>query len=343
VRRIAAAIAVAGAPLLTACGLFATHAAPFTPDEAPVTETIVSAADTTYALRAGSYWLLSSRRSALWERTGVDDVAWRYKWLFGTEPPAIAIRLDTMPTPPRPGAPAAQAPNVRAMAGGAPGDSIRRWRGMPMIVAHVLRPAAETEDGDDDERPFMSDAVAAPAARLWLWATAAAATRGGLTPNAAANDVPAATSRGPRFPAWFEAAALVTLTSPGAREDLTARLRSNVKDAVPLTTLFTTTWPEGVAALDITLGGPAFVRGDGGGRMMARGARGKPGANAEFIAQSASVLAFLRQRDPTFVAPLAIELARGRTVAELLPSSTALPHDVTALDAEWRRWVKKKS
>ena len=66
--------------------------------------------DTTYVLKAPSYYLLSSQRSALWNRQVLDDAAWRYHALFGASPPRIAIRLDSA-----------------AVAG----DSTTTWRGVP--------------------------------------------------------------------------------------------------------------------------------------------------------------------------------------------------------------------
>jgi hypothetical protein len=41
------------------------------------------------------------------------------------------------------------------------------------------------------------------------------------------------------------------------------------------------------------------------------------------------------------VPKLADELARGGSIPDVLASSTTLPHDVAALDAAWRDWVKQ--
>ena len=61
-----------------ACSRFVFHEDPFTPDPAPASETLVAGHDTTYVLKAPSYYLLSSQRDALWNREVLDDVAWRY-------------------------------------------------------------------------------------------------------------------------------------------------------------------------------------------------------------------------------------------------------------------------
>jgi hypothetical protein len=65
------------------CSRFVWHEDPFTPDPAPTSEIIASASDTTYVLRRDSYYLLTSQRSTLWSRDVIDDVAWRYRALFG--------------------------------------------------------------------------------------------------------------------------------------------------------------------------------------------------------------------------------------------------------------------
>src|SRR5262245_16864128 len=74
--RNAALVAATQAAL--ACSRFVFHEDPFTPDPAPVSETLVAGGDTTYVLTAPSYYLLSSKREALWNRQVMEDVAWRY-------------------------------------------------------------------------------------------------------------------------------------------------------------------------------------------------------------------------------------------------------------------------
>src|SRR5580765_6375047 len=92
-----------------ACSRFVFHEAPFIPDPAPASETLVTGGDTTYVLKAPSYYLLSSQRDALWNREVLDDVAWRYHELLGDAPSLIAIRLDST----------------------AVADSNSTWRGVP--------------------------------------------------------------------------------------------------------------------------------------------------------------------------------------------------------------------
>jgi len=53
------------------------------------------------------------------------------------------------------------------------------------------------------------------------------------------------------------------------------------------------------------------------------------------------VLNFIHDRDPGLLARLADELTRGGSIPDVLASSSTLPHDVAALDAAWRDWLKK--
>jgi hypothetical protein len=68
---------------------------------------------------------------------------------------------------------------------------------------------------------------------------------------------------------------------------------------------------------------------------------GVPGIAPLFVAQSVTVLAFMRERDPSIVARLTDQLAQGRTVGDVLATSASLPRDVPALEAEWKRWVER--
>src|SRR5215213_5581042 len=95
---IRVAMVVAATQALLACSRFVWHEDPFTPDPAPASETIVAGRDTTYVLRGSAYYLLASQRAALWNREVLDDVAWRYRALFGEAPPVIAVRLDSVAT-----------------------------------------------------------------------------------------------------------------------------------------------------------------------------------------------------------------------------------------------------
>jgi hypothetical protein len=59
-------------------------------------------------------------------------------------------------------------------------------------------------------------------------------------------------------------------------------------------------------------------------------------------AEGASLLLFLRERDPALVTSLAGEPARGRRLPELLAASAALPHSLELLDGEWRKWLRRQ-
>src|SRR5262245_39090536 len=101
-----------------ACSRFVWHEDPFTPDLAPVSETLVSGHDTTYVLKTTGYYLLVNQRSALWDRDVLDDVAWRYNALFQEAPSMIAIKLDSA---------------------GSVTDTATTWRGMPYASVAVRR------------------------------------------------------------------------------------------------------------------------------------------------------------------------------------------------------------
>jgi hypothetical protein len=55
------------------------------------------------------------------------------------------------------------------------------------------------------------------------------------------------------------------------------------------------------------------------------------------------VLAFLHERDASLVRRLADDLPRGASVENVLASSTTLPHDVSGLDAAWRKWLQRSA
>ena len=285
-----------------ACSRFVFHEDPFTPDPAPASETLVAGHDTTYVLKAPSYYLLSSQRDALWNREVLDDVAWRYHELFGHAPLPIAIRLDS----------------------GAVADSTGTWRGVPF--AHVaLRRHTETPpeargarhgrgaEGEDSARVqmFARPSLAATAAETWLRARTLDAARVSDTqPGGPVRTSTAAAT----LPGWIETGALAILGGEGAAERANDALRADPKHIVPLASLFATA-------------------------VSAR-PNATPGASPLFISQSVSVLTFLHDRDSGIVPRLADELARGGSIPDVLESSTTLPHDIAALDAAWRDWMK---
>jgi hypothetical protein len=285
-------------------------------------------------LKAPSYYLLSSRRDALWNREVLDDVAWRYHELFGDAPSRIAIRLDS----------------------GAVTDSSTMWRGVPF--AHVaLRPHTETApkdkrgshgrggEVDDSSRApmFARPMLAATAAATWLRARTLDATRvSDSQPGGAVKTSTAAAT----LPVWVETAALAILGAGGAEQRANDELRADPRQIVPLASLFATASSARPNAMDIVRAGANRYGFGQAGRQHDAAARAPerhdaaPGASPLFISQSISVLSFLHDRDPGIVPRLADELARGGSIPDVLASSATLPHDVAALDAAWRDWLK---
>jgi hypothetical protein len=319
-----------------ACSRFVFHEDPFTPDPAPASETLVAGRDTTYVLAAPSYYLLSSQRSALWNRDVLDDVAWRYHALFGEQPPRIAIRLDS---------------------GVVVGDSTTTWRGVPFARV-TLRPRADREQREKGQHrapePQMDDSVrarmlagpmlAATAAQTWLEARTLDATR---VSNSQPGGAVKTTTTAGTLPAWIEAGALRILGSGGAVDRADEELRADSKHIVPLATLFATAWSAPPNAVQIARGGadsfdldPEGERHDAATRARER-RDAAPGVSPLFISQSVSVLSFIHDRDAGLVTRLADELTRGGSIPDVLASNSALPHDVAGLDAAWRDWLKK--
>jgi hypothetical protein len=334
IARMAALVVATQAGL--ACSRFVFHEDPFTPDPAPASETIVAGRDTTYVLTASSYYLLSGRRAELWDRQVLDDVAWRYHALFGESPPRIAIRLDSV-----------------AVAG----DSTTMWRGVPLARVALWphtdsAPAAKHPNHgrdmqvDDSVRVRMvaGPMVAATAAQTWLKARTIDAAR-------VSDSQPGGPVRTSSFigmlPAWIEAGALRILGSAGAADRADEELRADPKRIMPLSSLFATRWPAPPNAAQIVRMGMRPFDPDterpryeaAAGAPQPRDAA--PGVSPLFISQSVSVLSFIHDRDPGLVPRLADELTRGGSIPDVLASSATLPHDVVALDAAWRDWLKK--
>ena len=318
-----------------ACSRFVFHEDPFTPDPAPASETLVAGRDTTYVLKAPSYYLLSDQRAALWNREVLDDVAWRYHALFGEQPPRIAIRLDSA---------------IIA------NDTTTTWRGVPFarvaMRPHVDR-KEETKSPNHGRAPMMDDSVragvlagpmlAATAGETWLKARTLDAAH--VSDSQPGGPVRPSTNAGV-LPAWIEAGALRILGGAGAPDRADAELRADEKHIVPLATLFATTWPARPNAMEIVRAGSAPFELDSerphDAATRARERRdAAPGVSPLFIAQSVSVLAFLHDRDPGLIARLADELTRSGSISDVLASSSTLPHDVTGLDTAWRDWLKK--
>ena len=317
-----------------ACSRFVFHEDQFTPDQAPASETIVAGRDTTYVLKAPSYFLLSNQRAALWNRQVLDDVAWRYHALFGELPPRIAIRLDSA---------------VVA------GDSATTWRGVPLARV-ALRPRPDSGPASkhanrgrdipvDDSvrvRILAGPMLAATAAQTWLRARTLDAAR--VSDSQPGGPVQTSNAGG-TLPAWIETGALRILGSAGAPDRADEELRADPKHIVSLASLFGTRWSARPNAAEIAGANP-FGR-DAEGQRYEAAARAPqrrdaaPGVSPLFISQSVSVLSFIHDRDPGLVSRLADELTRGGSIPDVLASSSTLPHDVAGLDAAWRDWLKK--
>lgn len=315
-----------------ACNRFVWNEDPFTPDPAPVSETLVDGRDTTYVLEGPAYYLLASQRAALWNREVMDDVAWRYRALFAETPEMIAIRLDSVATT----------------------DTATSWRGVPFAKVAVRRRSADANKRKNTRERETEDSarvqllagpmLAATAAVTWLKARALDAARG--LDSQPGGPVRAASGGGP-LPAWIEAGALRILGSGGAVDRANDELRADSKHIVPLASLFSVAWTVPPNALEIVHPGASrFGRDDAEDRReVAARARERrdvaPGASPLFIAQSTSLLGFLHDRDPVLLGRLADELTRGGSIPDVLASSATLPHDVSGLDAAWRDWLKK--
>jgi hypothetical protein len=317
-----------------ACSRFVFHEEPFTPDPAPASETLVAGGDTTFVLKAPSYYLLSSQRDALRNREVLDDVAWRYHELFGDAPLLIAIRLDSA----------------------AVSDSSTTWRGVP-FARIALRRHTETAPGPQNEshgraevddsarvRMLARPMLAATAADTWLRARMLDASHVSDSQPGGPVRTSQATAT---LPTWIETGALAILGGSGAEERANEELRADPKHVVSLASLFATAASARPNAIEIVRAGANRFGLGAQGRQHGAAARAPerrdaaPGASPLFISQSVSVLAFLHDRDPGIVPKLADELARGGSIPDVLASSTTLPHDVAALDAAWRDWVKQ--
>jgi hypothetical protein len=319
------------------CSRFVWHEDPFTPDPAPASETLVAGRDTTYVLRGSTYYLLASQRAALWNREVLDDVAWRYRALFGDAPPVIAVRLDSVATQ----------------------HDSATWRGVPLATVALRRRGeqalANGKQPRDKDRPAVEDSarvqlfagamLSATAAETWLRARAMNATRAADSqPGGPSSNEP---TNGVALPGWIEAGALRILGNGGASDRAAAELRADSKNIVPLASLFTVGFPAKPNALEIVRGGAnRYDLDDEDLRqetlMRARVRReGGAGVSPLFIAQSVSVLSFIHEREPALVGRLIDDLSRGASIPDVLASSTTLPHDVAGLDTAWRDWLKR--
>ena len=190
---------------------------------------------------------------------------------------------------------------------------------------------------------FAKPLLAATAAETWLRARTLDAAR--VSDSQPGGPVKTSTASA-TLPAWIETGALAILGGGGAEERANDELRADPKHVVPLASLFATTASARPNAMEIMRAGANRFGLGYAGRQHDAATRAQerrdaaPGASPLFISQSVSVLTFLHDRDPGIVPRLADELARGGSIPDVLASSTTLPHDVAALDAAWRDWLK---
>ena len=316
------------------CSRFVWKEDPFTPDQAPTSEVVTAGRDTTFVFHAPSYYLLAAKRNALWNRDVLDDVAWRYRALFGEAPPPIAVKLDS----------------ATAVA-----STDSTWRGLPLVTVGPPRHPPEMNDAArrKRERDESADSVraglvirpivAASAAATWLAARASALRGSENQPGGAERPSPTAG----RLPAWMHAGALRILAAGGAPDRAAAALRTKPKGIVPLPALFAVTWPAEPNAVEMAAPDAAVLDADRSalGEPPPRRQRRTPipGVSPMFGSQAVSVLAFIHERDAGLVARLADELPRGASVDAVLASSATLPHDVAGLEAEWRKWLRRST
>lgn len=315
-RSISRLVPLAAVVLSAACSRFVWHEEPFTPDLAPMTETVAAGGDTTYVLSTPSYYLLSGQRASLWNREVLDDVAWRYRALFAESPPMIAIRIDSVATT----------------------DTTTAFRGVPLSRVTLHRRTGGALVGKKKNENEQREAQDSMTARLLAGPVLAATTaQAWLSARADANPLPS----------WIEIGALRILGAGGAPDRAAMELRANEKAIVPLATLFGARGAR-PNATDIArvAGAGQFDVGDNGDvyeTPQRRSARRDvmPGVSPVFMAQSVSVLTFMHDRDPGVVARLADALPRGNSIESVLAASTTLPHDVAGLDSAWREWLRR--
>jgi len=185
--------------------------------------------------------------------------------------------------------------------------------------------------------------LAATAAETWLEArTLDAARMSDSRPGGPVSTSTAAAT----LPAWIETGALAILAGGGAGDRANAELRADPKHVVPLASLFATAVSARPNAMEIVRAGVNRFDLDREGHQRAAWRRAPErrdaasGTSPLFIAQSVSVLTYLHDRDPGIVTRLADELTRGGSIPDVLASSATLPHDIAALDAAWRDWLK---
>jgi hypothetical protein len=318
--RAALTAATLASSVVLACGRFARPEHDFVPDPAPVTEMVPGAGDTTFVLDRRAYVLLSHHRAELWQYRSLDELAWQYEHLFGATPPRSALELVEV---------GADARSARVV------DTVAAWRGIPRTTVAIASRGSAAHSRDRRAAARFDEAGAAlprrAIAKLWLHAAADA-----VTPAPGAK---VSSTRGGSLPSWFEVAATNLLTDPSSGEEFAVALRTQLKRVVSLDSLFAAAVPDAQLAP-----GPSdslrvsFTR----EQPTRQGARSRRLAAGDVlvVAQATSLLAFIHERDPALVAALMRQLVGGGDVTAALAASNTLPHDLAALDREWRRWLR---
>jgi len=155
---------------------------------------------------------------------------------------------------------------------------------------------------------------------------------------------PQPAGKGPRLPAWLHEAVaqLVEFPTAEARAPRRVTARQLIGSHTPLAELFTMDHPMNA----LVRGGQGSAP-EGGGAPRPLGVTsialppGSAGRLTTFYPQAFSVLEFLIARaGPEIVPRLAVGLASGKTVGEVLAEAKApLPTEPAALEREWAAWV----
>jgi hypothetical protein len=281
----------------------------FVLDEPRPTRVVVTDDDTLFVLGTPLYDLASRHRTGLWQKRALDDVAWQYRRILGAPPTKAAfVLLDST--------------GVRR-------EELESWVGTPLGLITPERRMTDSEAPMIDEGGSSNLMVVA--AQTWLLGAAQRADSEGVG------------QRWPIYPSWFVVGVTNLVGAPRFADELLAAARERLSDAMKLDSLLAVRGRERLYAArnsgSVEPKAPVEATHRAGKGRIARGGD----VVSPFEAQATSFLEFLRQRDPAFVASLPAALANGRGFPDLLATSTRLPHDVTALEAEWRRWVKNAS
>jgi hypothetical protein len=295
---------------VAACARHPRPATDFVADQPTPSRVVTSGADSLFVLSTVSYDLISRRRDALWQQRALDDVAWQYRRLFNAVPPRVAfVLLDDRA--------------VRRA-------ELSEWSRVPM---GFVRSSARHEDGpmtvavsNGIERTVAWSSLPTVAVQTWLLGAADGAD---------------SSSRWPAYPSWFFVASTIIIGAPDIDDGLRDHVRMRLAETISLDSLFAVRGRERLLVTrDRSTFDPLIENPTAAAPVVGRPERSRSVSVPVFELQATAVLQYLRQRDPVFVSRLPEALARGHTMADLLPTAARLPRDVASLEAEWRQWVK---